>query len=72
MRNPHGNLLCPKHGHNFIEEHGGQNRSGPWGVTCGYWRCTDDRCCLIDGEPENFPMENHVSVRELDQEEVVK
>lgn len=56
MRNPHGNLICPKHGsHNITDQKG--EVSGPWGVTCGYWRCTDDRCCLIDGDPKNFPME---------------
>lgn len=56
MRNPHGNLLCPVHGHAFRSDVKG-NRSGPWGVTCGYWRCSDDRCCLIGGEPDNYPME---------------
>lgn len=56
MKNPHGNILCPRHGHNYITSHDGE-RSGPWGVTCGYWRCRDDRCCLIDGEPESYPLE---------------
>lgn len=59
MRNPHGNLICPRNSGEgkYIENHDG-TRSGPWGVTCGYWRCTDDRCCMIDGDRDNFPMES--------------
>lgn len=56
MRNPHGNLICPHHGAEWIKNDG-EPRSGPWGVTCGYWHCSDQRCCLRDGDPKNYPME---------------
>lgn len=54
MRNPHGNLICGEP--HYITGSDGK-QSGPWGVICGYWRCTDDRCCIRDGDPERFPME---------------
>jgi len=63
MRNPHGNLICPHNGEpHYITNHDGK-QSGPWGVTCGYWRCRDDRCCLIDGEAENYPMEKRAMAK---------
>lgn len=57
MRNPHGNLICPRNSEGKYINNADGSRSGPWGVTCGYWRCADDRCCLQQGDPKHFPME---------------
>lgn len=57
MKNPHGNLICPKNGPGTFITNADGTQSGPWGVTCGYWRCSEQRCCMIDGDPARFPME---------------
>lgn len=61
MRNPHGNLICPfNSGEGQFITDSKDICSGPWGVTCGFWRCSDTHCALKVEEARSFGYSAHL------------